>query len=95
MEDVPYSRCADFYNLVHCGPIFTLEWFSLNLSKSATLNLLYYAGYLTMTVCYFYLMALSVLIFAKANEQFKIPNLEVMTKGAPGSEKNIQGRFFC
>jgi len=82
MEDVTYSRCAHFYNLVHCGPVFTLEWFGLTLSKNATLTLLYYAGYLTMTVCYFYPMVISVLISAKANERFKIPNPEVMTDWA-------------
>jgi PD-(D/E)XK nuclease superfamily len=78
MQDVAYSRCAHFYNLVHCGPVFTLEWFSPTLSKDATLTLLYYAGYLTMTVCYFYRMVLSILISAKANGRFKIPNSEVM-----------------
>ena len=78
MEDVTYSRSAHFYNLVHCGSVFTLEWFSLTLSKNATLTLLYYAGYLTMTVCYFCPMVLSVLISTKANDRFKIPNLEVM-----------------
>ncbi len=57
------------------------EWFSLTLSKNATLTLLYYAGYLTMTVCYSP-MVLSVLIFAKANSKFKIPNAEVMTDWA-------------
>ena len=82
MEDVTYSRCAHFYNLVHCGPVFTLEWFSLTLSKNATLTLLYYAGYLTMTVCYFYPMVLSIPISPKANDRFKIPNLEVMTDWA-------------
>jgi hypothetical protein len=82
MEDVTFSRCAHFNNLVHCGLAFTLEWFSLTLSKNAMLTLLYYAGYLTMTVCYFYPMVLSILISAKANDQFKIPNLEVMTDWA-------------
>ena len=82
MEDVTYSRCAHFYNLVHCGSVFTLEWFSFTLTKNATLTLLYYAGYLTMTVCYFYPMVISVLISAKANGRFKIPNLEVMTDWA-------------
>jgi hypothetical protein len=77
-NDVTYSRCAHFYNLVRCGPVFTLEWFSLTLSTAATLSLLYYAGYLTMTVCYFYPMVLSVLISAKVNGRFKIPNREVM-----------------
>jgi PD-(D/E)XK nuclease superfamily len=67
---------------IHCGPVFTLEWFSLTLSKNATLTLLYYAGYLTMTVCYFCLMVLSVLISSKANDKFKIPNLEIMTDWA-------------
>jgi hypothetical protein len=47
-------------------------------SKNATLSLLYYGGYLTMTVCYFYPMVLSVLISDKDNGRFKIPNLEVM-----------------
>ena len=41
------------------------------------LSLLYYTGYLTMIVCYFYPMILSVLISGKANDRFKIPNLEV------------------
>lgn len=82
LEDVTYSRCAHPYNLVHCGPVFTMEWFSMTLSKNATLTLLYYAGYLTMTVCYFYPMVLSVLISSKANGRFKIPNPEVMTDWA-------------
>jgi PD-(D/E)XK nuclease superfamily len=77
-EDVTYNRCAYFYNLVHCGPVFTLGWFSLALSERATLSLLYYAGYLTMTVCHFYPMVLSILISVKANNQFKILNQEVM-----------------
>ena len=51
----------------------------MTLSKNATLTLLYYAGYLTMTVCYFFPVVLSILISAKANGRFKIPNLEVMT----------------
>ena len=82
MQDVRYSRCAHYYNLVHCGPVFTLEWFSSTLSTNATLTLLYYAGYLTMTVFYFYPMVLSVLISAKADGRFKIPNAEVMTDWA-------------
>jgi len=82
LDDVTYSRCAHFYNLVHCGSVFTLESFSSTLSENATLTLLYYAGYLTMTVCYFYLMVLSVLTSAKVNNKFKIPNLEVMTDWA-------------
>jgi PD-(D/E)XK nuclease superfamily len=68
--------------LVHCGPVFTLEWFSSTLSTNATLTLLYYAGYLTMTVCYFYPNGFSILISAKANGRFKIPNPEVMTDWA-------------
>jgi hypothetical protein len=81
MADVTFGRYA-LYNSVHCGPVFTLEWFSSTLSKDATLTLLYYGGYLTMTVCYFYPMVLSVLISAKANDTFKIPNPEVMTDWA-------------
>jgi hypothetical protein len=90
MEDVTYRRCAHFYNLVHCGPVFTLEWFSLTLSKNATL---YYAGYLTMTVCYFYPMVLSVLISAKANGRFRIPNPEVMTDWMDHWRCRILGRY--
>jgi len=45
-------------------------------------TVLYYTGYLTMTVCYFYPMVLSILTSAKANDQFKIPNSEVMTDWA-------------
>ena len=82
MGSVTYSKCAHFYNLIHRDPVFTLEWFSMTSSENATLTLLYYAGYLTMTVCYFYPMVLSILISAKANDQFKIPNLEVMTDWA-------------
>jgi hypothetical protein len=44
--------------------------------------LLYYAGYLTKTVCFFYSMVLSVLISAKIDGGFKIPNREVMTDWA-------------
>jgi hypothetical protein len=82
MEDVTFTRCGHFYNLVHCGPVFTLEWFSSMLSKDATLTLLYYAGYLTMTVCYFYPIILFVLISSKGNGRIKIPNPEVMTDWA-------------
>lgn len=82
MESVTYSKCAHFYNLVHRDPVFSLACFSLTVSKNATLTLLYYAGYLTTTVCYFYPMVLSVLISAKANDRFKIPNPEVMTDWA-------------
>ena len=39
--------------------------------------ILYYAGHLTKTVCYFYLMVCYILISSKANGQFKIPNPEV------------------
>ena len=35
-----------------------------------------------MTVCYFYLIVLFILIPAKGNGQVKIPNLEVMTDWA-------------
>ena len=35
-----------------------------------------------MTVCYFFPVVLSILIFAKADGRFKIPNLEVMTDWA-------------
>ena len=55
-----------------------LEWFSSTLDTTATLTLLYYAGYLTMTVRYFSPIVLSVLISAKGNDRFKIPNPEVM-----------------
>jgi len=82
MENVTYSRCAHFYNLVLCGSVFTPGWFSFISSKDATLTLLYYAGYLTMTVCYFYPMVISVLISTKVNGRFKIPNPEVMTDWA-------------
>ena len=78
MDHVNYSRYAHSYNLVHCGTVFMLEWFSWTLSKNVTLSLLYYAGYLTMMVCCLYPVVLSVLISAKANGQFKIPNQEVM-----------------
>jgi hypothetical protein len=40
--------------------------------------LLYYAGYLTMTVCCFHAMIISVLIIVKPTGRFKIPNREVM-----------------
>ena len=55
VESVTFGRCAHFYNLVHCSSMFTLEWFSFTLTTDATLTLLYYAGYLTMTVCRFYI----------------------------------------
>jgi hypothetical protein len=63
VESVVYSKCAHFYNLV------PLEWFSVTLNTNATLTLSNYAGYLTMTVCYFCLMVPSVLIFAKTRSQ--------------------------
>src|ERR1700733_15232737 len=46
------------------------------------LTLMYYAGYLTMTVRYFHIMIISVLISVKPTGQFKIPNQEVMTDWA-------------
>lgn len=46
------------------------------------LTLLCYSGYLTMTVCYLYLMVLFVLILPKPNDRFKIPNREVMADWA-------------
>ena len=72
-----------------------LEWFSLTLSTNATLTLLYYAGYLTMTVCNFYPMVPSVLISTKANGRFKIPNLEVMMDWARWiiGDKKTLGRY--
>jgi hypothetical protein len=48
------------------------------LDPNGTLTLLYYAGYLTMTVCNFQAMTLSVLISVKGTGKFKIPNQEVM-----------------
>jgi hypothetical protein len=47
-----------------------------------TLTLLYYAGYLTMTVHYFQAMIISILISVKPTGRFKIPNQEVMTDWA-------------
>jgi hypothetical protein len=82
MESVTYSKCADFYNLAHRDPVLTLEWFSITLSKNATLTLLYYAGYLTTTVCYFYPMVLSVLTSPEIDGRFKIPNREIMADWA-------------
>ena len=43
-----------------------------------------------MTVCYFYPMVPSVLISVKANEQFKIPNWEVMTDWARWITSNAE-----
>ena len=82
MESVNYSQCAHFYNLVHRDPVLTLEWCSPTFSTDATLTLLCYAGYLTMTVCYFCPMVLSVQISAKIDGRFKIPNREVMADWA-------------
>ena len=76
------SHIAGVPTYVTQSTVFTLEWFSLTLSNNAMLTLLYYAGYLTMTVCNFYSMVLSVLISAKVNGRFRIPNLEVMTDWA-------------
>jgi len=66
MESVTYGKCAGFYNLVHRDPVLTLELFRTDLSTNETLTLLYYAGYLTMRVSYFYLMAIYTLISARA-----------------------------
>jgi PD-(D/E)XK nuclease superfamily len=72
MESVTHGKCAHIYNSVHHDPALTVEWFSV------TLTLLYYAGYLTMTVCYFSPMVISVLISAETDGGFKILNWEVM-----------------
>jgi hypothetical protein len=55
-----------------------MGWFSSTLGSGGILTLLYYAGYLTMTVCCFQAVILSLLISVKPNDQYKIPNLEVM-----------------
>ena len=47
-----------------------------------TLTLLYYAGYLTMTVCYFHAMIISVLMSFKPSGNLKIPNQEVLADWA-------------
>ena len=60
----------------------TQECISSTLGHDETLTLLYYGGYLTMTVCYFYPIVLSILISAKDNGRFRIPNQEVMTDWA-------------
>ena len=60
-----------------------------------TLTLLYYAGYLTMTVCCFHAMIISVLTPVKPTGQFKIPNREVTmdwarwAAGGTGSSTDI------
>jgi len=66
-------------NVVHRDLIFTLGWFSDTLSKDESLSLLFYAGYLTITVCCLYPIALSFLIPAQAGGRFKIPNREVIS----------------
>lgn len=90
-EGVTYSKCAHLYNLVRCDPVFTLKRFSATPCKHATLTLLYYADYLTITVFHFYPMVLSVLISAKIDSGFRIPNQEVMTDWASW----IIGHVFC
>jgi hypothetical protein len=45
-----------------------------------------------MTVCYFYPMVLSVLISAKADGRFKIPNLEVLTDWSRWFTGDVQFR---
>jgi hypothetical protein len=82
MESVTHSECVHFYNIAVREPAFNHPCLSLTLGKNATLTLLYYAGYLTMTVCHFSLTVISVVISAKARNRFKIPNLEVMTDWA-------------
>jgi hypothetical protein len=77
VDSVTNNKCAYFYNLVYRDPVFTSEWFSSTSSQDETLTLLYYGGYLTVAVCCFYPMVLSVLISAKDNGRCKIPNQEV------------------
>ena len=48
------------------------------MNMDETLTLLYYAGYLTQTVCCFREEVISVLIIIKISKKFKIPNWEVM-----------------
>ena len=52
------------------------------LNVPEALTLLYYAGYLSMTVCHLHTVIISVLISVKLSGQFKIPNLEVMNDWA-------------
>lgn len=92
MDGFFYGKCVHFYNLVHRDLIFTLERFSSTLSQDETLTLLYYAGYLTVTVCCFYPIVISVLISAKDNGRFKIPNLEVMMEWARWIGRDVKSR---
>jgi hypothetical protein len=62
----------------------------LNLEE--TLTLLYYAGYLTLTVCYFHAIIISVLMSVKSTGNLKIPNREVLADWATwitGTVENV------
>jgi hypothetical protein len=52
------------------------------LDLEETFTLLYYAGYLTMTVCYFHAIIISILMFVKPSGKLKIPNREVLADWA-------------
>ena len=84
IDSVTFSKCSHFYNLVHCDSVFILKWFNetLDTNAAATLTLLYYAGYLTITVCYINPVVLFILISSKADNQFQIPNQKVMSDWA-------------
>ena len=58
---------------------------------NGTLTLLYYAGYLTQTVCCFRAKVISILISIKTSKQFKIPNREVMVDWARWVTGSVEG----
>ena len=63
---------------------------TMNLGE--TLTLLYYAGYLTMTVSYFHAIIISVLMSVKPSRNLKIPNREVLADWATwitGTVENV------
>src|SRR6266849_6402998 len=66
------------------------------LSRPETRSDILFNQYLTIAVCYFYSMVLSVLISAKYSGQFQIPNLEVTMDWARWVTRKIEfsGDFF-
>jgi hypothetical protein len=76
------SGAPTSYPCLHHCPNLTLGWFSSTLNLDETLTLLYYAGYLTMTVRCFRTMIISILTSVKDTGRFKIPNLEIMVDWA-------------
>jgi hypothetical protein len=79
----PVEAAAKYLNIkVICLVLCRQRETALPVARKSLIEATSGLVYLTMTVCYFYPMVLSVLISAKANNRFKIPNREVLTDWA-------------